>query len=100
MNCYSHHGPAQRRRSRPVRVGHVTIGGDAPIAASRTIVLTTRYTPTESGEIQLGFAGANPGRLFVDGELVLDESPVIEGTELSSDLRGTSTRPAAPDANR
>lgn len=64
--------------------GLVWFGGDAPIAASRTIVLTTRYTPTESGEIQLGFAGANPGRLFVDGELVLDESPVIEGTDLGA----------------
>ncbi|SIT89943.1 beta-glucosidase [Microbacterium sp. RU33B] len=62
----------------------VWFGGDAPIAASRTVVLETRYTPEQSGEIQLGFAGANAGRLFVDGELVLDDAPVIEGTDLGA----------------
>ncbi|MDQ0646933.1 beta-glucosidase [Microbacterium natoriense] len=62
----------------------VWFGGDAPIGASRTIVLETRFTPAESGEIQLGFAGANPGRVFVDGELVLDDVPVIEGTDLGA----------------
>ncbi|WP_106815040.1 beta-glucosidase [Microbacterium timonense] len=62
----------------------VWFGGDAPIAASRTVVLETRYTPAESGEIQLGFAGANPGRVFVDGELVLDDSPIIEGADLGA----------------
>ncbi|MBW8762664.1 MAG: glycoside hydrolase family 3 protein [Microbacterium sp.] len=62
----------------------VWFGGDAPIGASRTIVLETRFTPAESGEIQLGFAGANPGRIFVDGELVLDDVPVIEGTDLGA----------------
>jgi beta-glucosidase len=62
----------------------VWFGGDAPIAASRTVVLETRYTPAESGEIPLGFASANPGRVFVDGELVLDDTPVIEGTDLGA----------------
>ncbi|MDN3496826.1 glycoside hydrolase family 3 C-terminal domain-containing protein [Planococcus sp. APC 4015] len=62
----------------------VWFGGDAPISASRTVVFATTYTPDDTGEIQLGFAGANPGRLFVDGELVLDDSPVIEGTDLGA----------------
>ncbi|MDT0181754.1 glycoside hydrolase family 3 C-terminal domain-containing protein [Microbacterium sp. ARD31] len=62
----------------------VWFGGDAPIGASRTVVLETRYTPAESGEIQLGFAGANPGKLFVDGDLVLDDAPVLEGTDLGA----------------
>lgn len=62
----------------------VWFGGDAPIGASRTVVLETRFTPAESGEVQLGFAGANPGRLFVDGELILDDTPVIEGTDLGA----------------
>lgn len=62
----------------------VWFGGDAPIGASRTIVLETRFTPSETGEIQLGFAGANPGRVYVDGELVLDDVPVIEGTDLGA----------------
>lgn len=62
----------------------VWFGGDAPIGASRTIVLETRFTPSETGEIQLGFAGANPGRVYVDGELVLDDVPVIEGADLGA----------------
>ncbi|MFK4789004.1 glycoside hydrolase family 3 protein [Microbacterium sp. ZW T5_56] len=62
----------------------VWFGGDAPIGASRTIVLATRFTPTETGEIQLGFAGANPGRVFVDDKLVLDDVPVLEGTDLGA----------------
>ena len=71
---------AEDRRSTSL----VWFGGDAPIAASRTVVFETRFTPAESGTIELGFAGANPGRLFVDDELVLDDSPVIEGTDLGA----------------
>lgn len=71
---------AEDRRSTAL----VWFGGDAPIGASRTVVLETRFTPAESGEIQLGFAGANPGRLFVDDALILDDSPIIEGTDLGA----------------
>ena len=60
------------RRRRPDR-------GEPPRRARRR---STR--PAETGEILLGFAGANPGRLFVDGELVLDDTPVIEGTDLGA----------------
>ncbi|WZH38973.1 MAG: glycoside hydrolase family 3 C-terminal domain-containing protein [Microbacterium enclense] len=62
----------------------VWFGGDAPIAATRTLVLETVYTPRESGVIELGFSGANPGRVFVDGELVLDDAPVLQGTDLGA----------------
>ncbi|WP_243076485.1 glycoside hydrolase family 3 protein [Microbacterium sp. SS28] len=62
----------------------VWFGGDAPIGASRQVTVEGVYTPAESGEILLGFAGANPGRLFVDDALVLDDSPVIEGTDLGA----------------
>lgn len=62
----------------------VWFGGDAPIAQSRTVVLETVYTPETSGEIQLGFAGANAGRLFLDGALVLDDTPVLAGTDLGA----------------
>ncbi|MGC0369656.1 beta-glucosidase [Microbacterium sp. SLBN-111] len=62
----------------------VWFGGDAPIAQSRTVVLETVYTPETSGEIQLGFAGANAGRLFLDGALVLDDAPVLAGTDLGA----------------
>ena len=62
----------------------VWFGGDAPIEASRTVVFETVYTPEQSGSIELGFAGANPARVFVDDELVLDDSPVLEGTDLGA----------------
>ncbi|WP_241490585.1 glycoside hydrolase family 3 protein [Microbacterium testaceum] len=62
----------------------VWFGGDAPIEASRTVVFETVYTPEQSGAVELGFAGANPARVFVDDELVLDDSPVLEGTDLGA----------------
>jgi len=71
---------AENRRSTAL----VWFGGDAPISASATVVYETVYTPAETGDIELGFAGANPGRLFVDGRLVLDDSPVIEGADLGA----------------
>ncbi|MFK4807279.1 glycoside hydrolase family 3 protein [Microbacterium sp. ZW CA_36] len=71
---------AENRRSTAL----VWFGGDAPIAASATVVFETLYTPVETGDIELGFAGANPGRLFVDERLVLDDAPVIEGSDLGA----------------
>ncbi len=71
---------AEDRRSTAL----VWFGGDAPIAASRRIVLETDYTAETTGEILLGFAGANPGTLTVDGEVVLDDAPVIEGSDLGA----------------
>lgn len=71
---------AEDRRSTAL----VWFGGDAPIEASRTVIFETRFTPSETGTIELGFAGANAGRLYVDDELVLDDSPVISGTDLGA----------------
>ncbi|GAA4359534.1 glycoside hydrolase family 3 protein [Microbacterium rhizosphaerae] len=71
---------AEDRRSTAL----VWFGGDAPIAASRRVEIDGCFTPAESGEVLLGFAGANPGRLFVDGELLLDDTPVVEGTDLGA----------------
>ncbi len=62
----------------------VWFGGDAPVADAHLLVLETRYTPEEDGEVLLGFAGANPGRVWVDGELVVDDTPVITGTDLGA----------------
>ena len=62
----------------------VWFGGDAPVATADRLVLHTTYTPDETGTILLGFAGANHGRLFVDGVLVVDDKPVIEGTDLGA----------------
>jgi beta-glucosidase len=62
----------------------VWFGGDAPVEAASTLAMDTVYTPTATGEVLLGFAGANPGRVFVDGALVLDDTPVITGTDLGA----------------
>ncbi len=62
----------------------VWFGGDAPVGTAQTLVLTTRYTPDQGGEALLGFAGASAGRLYVDDELVLDDQPVITGTDLGA----------------
>lgn len=62
----------------------VWFGGDAPIAASASVDLHTTFTPDESGQILLGFATAKHGRVHVNGELVLDDQPVIVGTDLGA----------------
>lgn len=62
----------------------VWFGGAAPIAASATVELHTTFTPEESGTILLGFATAKHGRVFVDGALVVDEQPIIDGTDLGA----------------
>lgn len=71
---------AEDRRSTAL----VWFGGDAPIAASASVELHTKFTPDETGEILLGFATAKHGRVYVDGELVLDDQPVIAGTDLGA----------------
>jgi beta-glucosidase len=62
----------------------VWFGGDAPIAASASVELHTTFTPDASGEVLLGFATAKRGRIHVDGALVLDDQPKIEGTDLGA----------------
>ncbi len=59
---------AEDRRSSAL----VWFGGDAPIARSASVELTTRFTPSESGPVRLGFAAVGHGRLELDGGVVLD----------------------------
>lgn len=80
----------------------VWFGGEAPIARTRTVVFETTYTPPASGEIELGFAGAHHGRLYVDDVLVLDDTPALEGTELGAAFLNppSLTTPVAVTAGR
>lgn len=55
-----------------------------PMNESSKVVLLTRYTPLESGVVQLGFAGTRRCRIFVDGALVLDDQPSIDGMDLGA----------------
>ena len=45
----------------------VWFGGDAPVSTADVSCCTRSTRPDETGTILLGFAGANHGRLFVDG---------------------------------
>ena len=62
----------------------VWFGGDAPIAESRRVVVRTLYTPDADEDLRVGFASARPGRVFVDGTLLAEGTPVIEGTDLGA----------------
>jgi len=62
----------------------VFFGGDAPVSSAARFVLHTIYTPDETGRVLLGFAGASHARIFVDDVLVVDDTPVITGTDLGA----------------
>jgi beta-glucosidase len=64
----------------------VWFDGDAPLAQSRTIVLETFYTPPADDECELGFASSKRGRIVVDGEVVLDANPTVEGDDVAAGL--------------
>ena len=62
----------------------VWFGGDAPIAASSLLELTTHYEPEITGEILLGFAGVGSGRIYLGGELLHEDTVETEGTDLGA----------------
>ncbi|QSB12875.1 glycoside hydrolase family 3 protein [Natronosporangium hydrolyticum] len=64
----------------------VWLGGDAPIGESRRLVLRTTYLPETTEEVRLGFASARSGRVYLDGELRLAETPQVDGTDLGAAL--------------
>ncbi|HXH36489.1 MAG TPA: glycoside hydrolase family 3 C-terminal domain-containing protein [Plantibacter sp.] len=64
----------------------VWFGGDAPVGTASQLVLTTSYTPDTTEQLRLGFATGLHGRLFVDGILLVDEQPVIVGSDLGAAL--------------
>lgn len=71
---------AENRRSTSL----VWFGGVAPIARSSTLVVRTTFTPESSETVRLGFATSKPGRILVDGVLLVEGRPVIEGTDLGA----------------
>ena len=67
MKCYPDHGPAARRRSRQARVGHVAIGGDAPIVVqSMTNTDTADVAATVRQVADLARAGSEIVRVTVN----------------------------------
>ena len=84
---------AEDRRSSAL----VWFGGDAPIGRSATVELTTLFTPAESGPVRVGFAAVGHGKVYLDGELIVDEIAESEHADLGAALMAPPT--AAADVN-
>ena len=72
----------------------VWFGGDAPISRSATVELSTRFTPEESGPVRVGFATVGHGKVFRDGELIVDEIAETEHSDLGAALMAPPTAAA------
>jgi (E)-4-hydroxy-3-methylbut-2-enyl-diphosphate synthase len=78
MNCYPAYGPAPRRRSTPVRVGRVTIGGGAPIVVqSMTNTDTADLEATVQQVAELARAGSEIVRITVNNAEAAAQVPHI-----------------------
>lgn len=72
---------------------YVWFGGDAPIARSRRVEAAFIHTPRADADIELGCAVTGHARLWIDGELRIDEMLTPDGEDLGAAL--LSPRPAA-----
>ncbi|HET6492776.1 MAG TPA: flavodoxin-dependent (E)-4-hydroxy-3-methylbut-2-enyl-diphosphate synthase [Burkholderiales bacterium] len=78
MNCYPIHGPAARRSSRQVRIGHLVIGGDAPIVVqSMTNTDTADREATVQQVAALARAGSEIVRITVNNAEAAAQVPHI-----------------------
>ena len=78
MKCYPDHGAAPRRRSRQARVGHVAIGGDAPIVVqSMTNTDTADVNATVRQVADLASAGSEIVRVTVNNAEAAAAVPAI-----------------------
>lgn len=70
-------------------------GGVDVIQRSSVLALDTRFTPDVTEERELGFATSMRGRVFVDGELLFEDQPIVTGTDLGAALLAppSETRP-------
>lgn len=53
----------------------VWFGGQAPISRSAAVELVTLFSPAEPGPARIGFAAPGHGKVYADGELIVDEAP-------------------------
>ncbi len=80
MKCYSEHGLAPRRSSGQVRVGHVAIGGGAPIVVqSMTNTDTADVAATVKQVAELARAGSEIVRITVNNAEAAAAVPAIRG---------------------
>lgn len=62
----------------------VWFGGTAPIAEAAHIRFRTILEPARDETVRLGFATAVRGQVWLDGDLIVDENPVIVGTDFGA----------------
>jgi beta-glucosidase len=72
----------------------VWFGGDAPVGRSATVQLVTLFTPAESGPVRIGFAAVGHGKIYLDGELIVDEVAESQHTDLGAALMAPPTAAA------
>lgn len=85
---------AEDRRSTAL----VWFGGDAPIAESATLRLELTFTPEATERVNFGFATGKPGKVWADGALLIDDTPVVEGTDLGAAFLSPPSLTAPVDA--
>lgn len=59
-------------------------GGDAPTREADRLDITTTYTAESTGTVRIGIGAAGRSRMWIDGELVLDEDVPFEGDQLGA----------------
>ncbi|WP_144765973.1 glycoside hydrolase family 3 C-terminal domain-containing protein [Curtobacterium sp. 9128] len=59
-------------------------GGDAPTRTADRLDITTTYTAPTTGTIRIGIGAAGRSRMWIDGELLLDEEVPYEGDQLGA----------------
>ena len=78
MKCLPEYGPAPRRPSRQVRIGHVPVGGDAPIVVqSMTNTDTADVAATVKQVAELARAGSEIVRVTVNNAEAAAAVPAI-----------------------
>lgn len=59
-------------------------GGDAPTREADRLDITTTYTAPSTGTVRIGIGAAGRSRMWIDGELLLDEDVPFEGDQLGA----------------
>ncbi|OII07293.1 beta-glucosidase H [Curtobacterium sp. MCBA15_005] len=59
-------------------------GGDAPTRQADRLDITTTYTAESTGTVRFGIGAAGRSRMWIDGELLLDEDVPFEGDQLGA----------------
>ncbi|PZE87762.1 glycosyl hydrolase [Curtobacterium sp. MCLR17_039] len=59
-------------------------GGDAPTREADRLDITTTYTAESTGTVRFGIGAAGQSRMWIDGELLLDEDVPFEGDQLGA----------------